>query len=692
LLDRIQRAGRSLLDPVRRLLDRGFGRQLNPLNHLGALTIYFFWIVVVSGIWLFIFFRTSVAGAYESVEYLTHEQWYLGGVMRSLHRYASDAAIITLALHMIREFLYDRHRGMRWFSWVTGVPLVWLVIPLGITGYWLVWDQLAWYVALTSAELLDALPIFSESMARNFLSAASLSDRFFTLMAFLHLIGLPLFLVFGIWLHVLRINGPRINPPRSLMAGSLVVMTALSFVYPALSQGEVDMSTVPASLGLDWFYLLVYPLAKAWSPGWVWGLLVAFSLLLCALPWIPRMSGKSPATVQLDNCNGCARCAADCPFGAITMMPRSDSTAYESEAVVDPGLCMTCGLCVGSCPTATPFRRHSELIPGIDLPDFTAARLREEILRAAERIDGSRRVMVFGCLDNPPPARLRSVLNDRETVTLNLVCSGQLPPSFVDFILSRDLADGIVVAGCQGCDCQYRLGSEWTSLRMARQRDPQLRKRVDSARLALAWEDRWQVGQDLSGIVAALREGLPGDADSGQAPGVVPKRARPMAYVLAGIAYVVFFVVVGWFSVWPRFSLIGEDQAMVSLSFSHAGKRIRECRRLTQEELDRLPPNMRKPEDCPRERLPVRVLFTVDDRSLYEASLPPTGLWSDGAANVYRRLPVASGMQRLFVGMNVSGEADGFDYASEQAMDLAPGQHVVIEFDHERQAFLFKVE
>ena len=162
---------------------RGFGTALNPLNSLGALTIYFFWIVLVSGIWLFIFFKTSVTGAYESVEYLTHEQWYLGGVMRSLHRYASDAAIITLALHMLKEFVYDRHRGNRWFSWVTGVPLLWLLIPLGITGYWLVWDQLAWYVALTSAELLDWLPIFSESMARNFLSSDVLSDRFFTLMA-----------------------------------------------------------------------------------------------------------------------------------------------------------------------------------------------------------------------------------------------------------------------------------------------------------------------------------------------------------------------------------------------------------------------------------------------------------------------------------------------------------------------------
>jgi ferredoxin/coenzyme F420-reducing hydrogenase delta subunit len=686
----VQKAGQSLFNPVRRLLDRGFGQQLNPLNFLGALTIYFFWIVLVSGIWLFIFFKTSVAGAYESVEYLTHEQWYLGGVMRSLHRYASDAAIITLALHMIKEFLYDRHRGMRWFSWVTGVPLLWLVIPLGITGYWLVWDQLAWYVALTSAELLDWLPIFSESMARNFLSDEVLSDRFFTLMAFLHLIGLPLFLVFGIWLHVLRINGPRINPPRVLMAGSLVAMTALSFAYPALSQGEVDMSTVPSSVGLDWYYLLVYPLMKHWSPGWVWGLLTGTSLLLCMVPWMPPLRGKSSASVDLDNCNGCARCADDCPFGAITMENRSDGKAYETEAVVDPALCMTCGICTGSCPTATPFRRHSALVPGIDIPDLPAATLREKIIEAGQGLQGNHRIMVFTCKDHVVTSRLKSGLNDSRTASVGIICAGQMPPSFVDFVLSRDLADGVVLAGCTGSDCQYRFGAEWTSLRMARQRDPQLRRRVDTTRLALGWQEPWVGCGSVPGIVAALRETLQATSDGVHGP--PPDRANPWKVPVTAFAYIAFAVIVGWLSIWPRFQLIDDGKAMISLSFSHAGPRIGECRKLTQEELNRLPPNMRKPEDCPRERLPIRVVFSSNGDTLYEATRSPTGLWKDGAANVYRRLEVEGKSQRLFIGMNESGISPEFDYSLEQEVDLAPGEHVVVEFDGTRKSFVFKQE
>ena len=696
MLGAVQRIGQALFEPVRRFLDRGFGHELNPLNYLGALTIYFFWIVLVSGIWLFIFFKTSVVGAYQSVEYLTHEQWYIGGVMRSLHRYASDAAIITLLLHIIKEFVYDRHRGMRWFSWITGVPLLWLVIPLGITGYWLVWDQLAWYVALTSAELLDWLPIFSESMARNFLSDNVLSDRFFTLMAFLHLIGLPLFLVFGIWLHVLRINGPRINPPRTLMAGSLAAMVALSFVYPALSQGEVDMSQVPSSLGLDWYYLLAYPLIRLWSPGWVWGLLTGISLLLFVAPWLPPLRGKSPALVDLDNCNGCARCADDCPFGAITMEARSDGKAYETEAVVDSTLCMTCGICTGSCPTATPFRRHSALSPGIDIPDLTAASLRKRLLEVSERLQGERRILVFTCRDNAALARLKSGLDNSETAVVDIICAGQLPPSFIDFALSRDLADGIVVTGCLSGDCQYRFGTEWTSLRVSRQRDPLLRKRVNTDRLALGWEQPWCGLGGIGNVVSALRDSLPLEVLADITPPLPEPAGKGWKIPIAVTAYVMFAAITGWLSVWPRFQMIDAGKAMVSLSFSHAGQRIRECRRLTQEELNKLPPNMRKPDDCPRERLPVQVVFRSDGDTLYEVNRRPTGVWGDGAANIYRRLSVDAGRQRLFIGMTDSGAdrhdgpAGEFDFQLEQTVDLAPGQHLVVEFDDIQQSFVFR--
>ena len=666
---------------LRVLLDAGFvPHQYNPLRHLGSLTIFFFWIVLVSGIWLFIFFRTSVDGAYESVEYLTHNQWFLGGVMRSLHRYASDAAVVTLVLHIVREFSFDRYRGKRWFSWVTGIPLLWMIIPLGITGYWLVWDELAQYVALASAELLDALPIFTDSMARNFLSDEALSDRFFTLMAFLHLIGLPLFLVFGIWLHVLRINGPEVNPPRILMSGSLLAMLVLSLVFPAVSQGKADLATVPGALAMDWFYLLIYPLIDAWPLIWVWALLIGITVLIFLAPWLPPQRAKEPAVVNLDFCNGCERCVADCPFAALTMQARSDGKPYEAEAVVDPDVCISCGICVGSCPTATPFRTRGELRPGIDLPDSSMASLRETIIGTCENLSGDRRILIFGCEGSE---KLRA-FNDRETAVISLVCMAQLPPSFIDYVLSRGHADAVLMAGCGPDACQFRLGTEWTSARLHRQRDPQLRKRVELQRVAMAWEPQW-ADCSISEILSALRN----DVGSDSSVPAVNRRAKALRLKKAA-AYAAFAVLIGVFSVWPRYRLINDDEAIVSLTFSHAGQRLQKCRTLSQEELQKLPPNMRNPSDCPRGRHPVEVSFSIDGVEVYHQAHKPSGIWADGESTVYRRETVQAGTHRFTIGMSDSERTGGFDYEQSQQIDLRSGQHLVVEFDQGQQEFIFR--
>lgn len=688
MLNTLQKIGQLLFEQPQRWLDRAFGSKLNPLNHLGSLIIFFFWIVLVSGIWITIFFHTSVVGAFESVEYMTIDQWYLGGVMRSLHRYASDAAIVLLVLHVLKEFSFDRYRSTRWFSWMTGVPLLWLIIPLGITGYWLVWDQLALYVAISASEMLDALPIFTDSMARNFLSVESLSNRFFTLMAFTHIIGLPIFLVFGIWLHVFRINNPRINPPRKLMIGALLAMIALSLVYPAMSQEKANPVLIPDSLALDWYYLAIFPLLKYWPPVTVWVLLIGFSLLICIAPWLPPARRPAVVTVDLENCNGCGRCVADCPFGAVEMAPRSDGMKYASEAVVSADLCISCGICVGSCPTATPFRTRSALIAGIDLPDQTVSVVRDLVTDAAEKLEGSRRILVFGC----EGSRHLDKLTDQETATVHVTCMAQIPPPFIDWILSRDLADGVVMSGCAHGDCHYRLGALWTEQRMNRERDPHLRKRVDNDKLALLWTEPWSDFKDTATAINAFRQSLtdPDSVSEHGAAATVSIRKHPLRPFGAAVAWGLFAIAAVVFTIWPRFSQLTEGDAIVSLTFSHAGQRLEECRTLTQEELNKLPPNMRTASDCPRERFPVKVLFSADDEILFNQSMSPSGLWKDGASTIYKRLELPSGEHTFFIGMSDSGREEGFDFTGQAEMTLSKGQHVVVEFDALQNTFIFR--
>lgn len=497
---------RAAFESVENLFDRAFGPELNPMHQLGALGWFFYWIVIVSGVYLYIFFDTGIHQAYESLEYITNVQWYAAGVMRSLHRYASDALVIVMLLHLVREFVMDRYRGARWFSWFTGVPLLWFVFACGITGYWMVWDVLAQYIAIATTEWLDTLGIFGETIARNFLNPDILSGRFFTLMVFIH-IAVPLFLLLAMWIHIQRQNYAKVNPPKGLAIGTLGMLLVLSFIRPAVSQPPADLGMVPATIDLDWFYLAAYPLLDI-VPGLVmWAIAVGGSLLLALLPWLPPRRREAAAVVDLDNCNGCGRCVDDCPFTAVTLRQRTDDTAFSEEAVVNSELCTSCGICVGACPTATPFRRTSELVPGIDMPDHGMQALRDKVLAAAAKLSGETRVLVFGCKNGPDLQRL----NGSSVAAVELQCIGMLPPSFVDFLITRHHVDGVFLTGCTLEDCHNRLGNRWTEQRLAGERDPYLRERVPRERIGKFWAGlthNKRLAQELAAFQAQIK-GLP---------------------------------------------------------------------------------------------------------------------------------------------------------------------------------------
>ncbi len=494
---------RYIFQVAENALDRAFGPAWNPLHQLGALGFFFYWIVAASGIYVYLFFDTGVTEAYASIEYMTNEQWYLAGVMRSLHRYASDGMVFFMVLHVLREFSNDRYRGTRWFSWVTGWPAVVLLFVCGITGYWLVWDQLAQYVAITSTEWLDWLPIFGEPIARNFMAPEMLDDRFFTVLVFIH-IAAPLILLLLLWLHLNRVSRPRSNPPRGLAIGSFVMLLVLSLIKPATSQAPADLAQAVGGVGLDWFYLGFYPLLNQWPGAVTWGGMATLGLILVALPWLPPLRQSAAARVDLDNCNGCTRCAEDCPYAAISMQRRTDGKPFELEAVVNGDLCVSCGICAGACPTATPFRRKSELVPGIELPDRTIAELRDDLEAQALEPTTHKRLLVIGCDHGVDVA----TLHDCQTGTLSLPCIGMLPPSFIDYALSHDIADGIVLTGCADGACQHRSGVDWTKARMARERDPYLRRRVPKERLLLSWVYKSQQAR-LKREIETFRDTLP---------------------------------------------------------------------------------------------------------------------------------------------------------------------------------------
>ncbi len=155
------------------------------------------------------------------------------------------------------------------------------------------------------------------------------------------------------------------------------------------------------------------------------------------------------------------------------------------------------------------------------------------------------------------------------------------------------------------------------------------------------------------------------------------------------IAFVFFATGIGYFSSNPDYIHHDPDMAQIKLSFSHSSQRKEKCRYFTPEELAELAPNMRRPMDCPRERVPVYVELKLDDQILIQKQYLPTGLAKDGSTSAYEKISTLPGEHQLVVRMRDSNRVQGFDYEESVTINLKPQQHFVIDFREELGGFRF---
>lgn len=165
---------------------------------------------------------------------------------------------------------------------------------------------------------------------------------------------------------------------------------------------------------------------------------------------------------------------------------------------------------------------------------------------------------------------------------------------------------------------------------------------------------------------------------------------RPLPAVGQLLAYSAFMAFVGYFSILPVYSPFDSRLAQIKVSFHHGGAPKVECRRLTPEEIAKLPPNMRRVQDCPREHLPIVVEIELDGRPLYSSSVAPTGVWRDGPSKIYETFAVPAGRHTLVARLRDSRRSEGFDYERAGKIELAPRQNFVVEFRADKGGFLFE--
>lgn len=104
------------------------------------------------------------------------------------------------------------------------------------------------------------------------------------------------------------------------------------------------------------------------------------------------------------------------------------------------------------------------------------------------------------------------------------------------------------------------------------------------------------------------------------------------------------------------------ERALVRLAWRAHGERVRDCRRLSADDLARLPPHMRQEEVCERRVLPYRLRVDVDGARVVDQRVRAGGAREDRPLFVFHDLPVTPGTHHL----RITFEREGTPAARER--------------------------
>jgi coenzyme F420-reducing hydrogenase delta subunit/NAD-dependent dihydropyrimidine dehydrogenase PreA subunit len=611
---------------------------------------------------LLFWYKTSVHQAHASVIDMARAPLG-GGLVRSLHRYSSDACMLFVCLHAAKYFFARRFSGTRWLAWVTGLSLVGLLWLVGWLGYWLVWDDRAQRVALGTARLLDQLPIFADPLSRSFLSDHNLSSLLFFVVFFVHML-LPLAMGICLWLHIARLSRPRFLTRRWLTLwtlGSLVVMSA---ALPADVTAPARMTLLPQDGAIDYWYLAPLVLVDRLSAGALWLLLLLGGALAFSVPWWLARGRARIAQVESGRCNACKQCVEDCPYDAIQLVPRQAARRAATVAAVDPAKCVGCGICSGSC--------NSSAI-GIRWFDQLEQRRRVDGFIEAAASDHAEPAVAFVCAASAGSSLSIDAGGSAVELpgyrVLRVPCAGWVEPLTVERAMRRG-AGRVLIVGCGPGACTYREGTTWTRQRLEGGREPRLRTEKLRSKAVLLLELFRSEKPRLVKEAAVFLRGAWRDRAT----------ASPLAQTLLGAVLAAGFGLAVWGATRVGYASPARSAAELVVSFKHPGKSAEQCRPPTEEELRKLPAHMRPKQICSRRRADVRMRVTVDGRALVRRSYPPRGVWHDGNSIALERLPLASGVHDVIVEIGDTPDT-AFSYRMERRVTLRDRHTPVIAFD-----------
>jgi quinol-cytochrome oxidoreductase complex cytochrome b subunit len=172
---------------------------------LGVIATCLFLILTFTGVWLMFYYFPSATEAYGRMLDLRSSVDF-GFVLRNVHKWAAEAMVLFVFLHMARVFFTGAYKAPREFNWVIGVILLLLTLGLSFTGYLLPWDQLAFWAITVGTAIAGYAPGLGEPMRQLLLGGDAVGQEALVRFYVLHVVILPGLLSIFLAVHFWRIR------------------------------------------------------------------------------------------------------------------------------------------------------------------------------------------------------------------------------------------------------------------------------------------------------------------------------------------------------------------------------------------------------------------------------------------------------------------------------------------------------
>ena len=186
-------------------------KNINFLWAMGMVLAATFGILLVSGIFLLMYYNPSVDLAFDSVNYLIMTEVGYGWLWRHIHGVGASLVFLIIYIHMFTGIYYGSYKKGRELIWISGMLLFVLFSAEAFSGYMLPWGQMSYWAGMVITNLFAGGSLeatgFVEWIRGDYVPAQAFLTRFFMLHVFL----MPLLIIGGIVFHFGTLRIPHVN-------------------------------------------------------------------------------------------------------------------------------------------------------------------------------------------------------------------------------------------------------------------------------------------------------------------------------------------------------------------------------------------------------------------------------------------------------------------------------------------------